>query len=131
MRDIFILCVDDEELPLTLRKLVLEKQGYRVITACSASDAMQALNRQYVDLVLTDQLMPGQTGTELARAIKSQWPDLPVLLLSGINEAPLDGKYADMLISKVEGPAAMCAKISAILSAGKAQAGRGLMPRHR
>lgn len=112
-----ILCVDDEECPLTLRKLILEKQGYRVITARSASDAMQAVHDHPVDLVLTDQVMPGGTGTDLAQSIKKSWPRLPVILISGINEIPPDAVHADLFISKVEGPAALFANISSILSA--------------
>ena len=112
-----ILCVDDEELPLTLRKLVLEKQGYTVETVRSATEAMRTLSDHPVDLVLTDQVMPGGTGTELAQSIKKRWPDLPVILISGVNAIPPDAMYADMFISKVEGPAAMCAKISAVLGA--------------
>jgi CheY-like chemotaxis protein len=112
-----ILCVDDEELPLTLRRLVLEKQGYEVEAVRSATEAMQALGDHVVDLVLTDQVMPGGTGTELAQSIKKRWPDLPVILISGVNAIPPDAMYADMFISKVEGPAAMCAKISAVLGA--------------
>jgi DNA-binding NtrC family response regulator len=114
-----ILLVDDEELPLTLRKLVLELQGYQVVTARSAADAMQALGDHRVDLVLTDQVMPGGTGTELAQSVKKRWPNLPVILISGINEIPPDAIYADLFISKVEGPTALCAKISAILSVGR------------
>jgi DNA-binding NtrC family response regulator len=113
----FILCVDDEQLPLTLRRLVLETQGYQVLTARSAPDAVRALSQQPVDLVITDQVMPGGTGTELAQSIKKRWPSLPVILISGIHEIPSDALYADLFISKVEGPAALCAKISAILSA--------------
>jgi CheY-like chemotaxis protein len=111
-----ILCVDDEELPLTLRKLVLQKQGYEVISARSAAEALQILESRSVDLVLTDHLMPGGTGTELAKSVKHVWPDLPVILISGVNEIPLDARYADLFISKVEGPAAMCQKISAVLA---------------
>jgi CheY-like chemotaxis protein len=110
----FILCVDDEELPLLLRK-----QGYKVVTASSASDALQALNEHRVDLVLTDQLMPGGTGTELAQSIKGLWPDLPVILISGVNEMPADASSADVFISKTEGPLAMCEKISAALASAQ------------
>jgi DNA-binding NtrC family response regulator len=113
----FILCVDDESLPLLLRKLVLEKQGYRVVTASSATDALRALKEHPVDLVLTDQLMPGGTGTELAQSIKREWPGLPVILMSGVNEIPPDVGYVDVFISKTEGPIAMCEKISAVLEA--------------
>ena len=112
-----ILCVDYEELPLTLRKLVLEKQGYRVISARSAQDAMRFLCGHPVDLVLTDQVMPGGAGSELARSIKERWPHLPVILISGLNEIPSDAMYANLFISKVEGPAALCATIAALLSA--------------
>jgi CheY-like chemotaxis protein len=119
-----ILCVDDEELPLTLRKLVLELQGYQVITARSAPDALRILADHPVDLVLTDQVMPGGTGTELAQSIKKRWPDLPVILISGINEVPPDVMYADLFISKVEGPAALCAKIAAILDARRCSLGK-------
>jgi DNA-binding NtrC family response regulator len=108
--------VDDEDLPLALRKLVLEKQGYAVITAKSASEAMKILKDQPVDLVLTDQLMPGGTGTELTRSIKKGRPHMPVILISGVNEIPADARYADLFISKVEGPMAMCRKIAVVLA---------------
>ena len=62
-----ILCVDDEENPLMLRKLVLQKAGFEVITANSAKQALKRLGSRKVDLVLSDQLIPGTTGTELAQ----------------------------------------------------------------
>ena len=66
-----ILCVDDEDNPLLLRKLVLEKAGYTVVTARSASEALELLAVRHVDLVLSDHLMPGTTGAELAQEMKS------------------------------------------------------------
>ena len=112
----FILCVDDEQLPLALRKLVLEKQGYQVLTANSGVEALRIIEADHVDLVLTDQLMPGGTGTELAQTIKQTRPGMPVVLISGVNEIPADAKYADLFISKVEGPTAMCQKVAAVLA---------------
>jgi CheY-like chemotaxis protein len=114
--DALILCVDDEELPLTLRKLVLEKHGYQVITARSAPDAVQLLKSSPVDLVLTDQLMPGGTGVELAKSVKEIRRDVPVVIISGVNEMPADADVADLFISKVEGPIAMCEKIARTLA---------------
>lgn len=114
--EIIILCVDDEPIPLKLRKLVLEKQGYRVIVANSGSEALQTLERQRVDLVLTDLLMPGLSGTELARRAKERDPDIPIVLFSGVNEVPEDAAYADLFLSKMEGPTAMCTKIGELLS---------------
>lgn len=117
-----ILCVDDEVLPLTLRTLVLVKQGYRVLTADSIEKALLILDENSVDLVLTDQLMPGGTGTKLAAAVKQKWPGLPVILISGVNELPANAESADLFISKVEGPTAMLEKISAVLSGWRPEA---------
>ncbi len=111
-----ILCVDDEQIPLTLRKSVLEKLGYSVLTANSGTEALEQLQRQHVDLVLTDMLMPGLSGAELAREIKQRLPQLPIILFSGVNEMPEDASYADVFLSKVEGPARMSATISEVLS---------------
>jgi len=110
-----ILCVDDEATPMLLRRFVLEKSGFCVLTAASGQEALQILDRQPVDLVLTDLLMPGLSGTELAREVKRRRPELPVVLLSGVNEIPEDATAADLFLSKVEGPEAMCRKLSEML----------------
>jgi CheY-like chemotaxis protein len=110
-----ILCVDDEEIPLSLRKSVLEKMGYSVVTANSGAEALQQVQTQHVDLVLTDMLMPGLSGAELAREIKLRLPSLPIILFSGVNEIPEGAGYADVFLSKVEGPARMSEKISEVL----------------
>jgi CheY-like chemotaxis protein len=110
-----ILCVDDEPNSLILRKLVLEKAGYRVLTAESLARALEVLSSSQVDLVLSDQLMPGGTGTELARQVKTLFPKLPVIVISGVNELPSDAANADLFISKTEGPAAMCQNIASLL----------------
>jgi two-component system response regulator CpxR len=117
-----ILCVDDETVPLTLRRLVLEKSGFAVIPASSAKEALDILNAQAVDLVLTDLLMPGLNGLELARKIKERTPALPVILLSGVNEVPEGAECADLFLSKVEGPVAMCERISEVLKKSRSSA---------
>lgn len=106
-----ILCVDDEETPLILRKLVLEKEGFQVVTASSATQALEVANSIHVDVVVSDHLMPGTTGGELARRLKAAHPDLPIILLSGVNEIPADASFADAFISKVEGPGPLREKI--------------------
>ena len=110
-----ILCVDDEEIPRKLRELVLKKQGYEVITVGSGREALEALAIGQFDLVLTDQLMPGMTGTELTRQIKSSMPDMPVIIISGVNELPGDATLADRFISKIEGPQALFSGIAMVL----------------
>jgi CheY-like chemotaxis protein len=113
---ITILCVDDEDLPRTLRKLILQKQGYQVITATSGEEALVLLEKGGVRLVLTDQLMPGMTGTELTKLVKSVRPTMPVILISGVNEIPPDAIYADRFISKVGGPELLFDTVAEILA---------------
>ena len=114
-----ILCVDDEENQLAVRKLVLEQAGYAVLAASSGQQALALLAGHPIDLVLSDHLMPGLTGTELARQIKAQDPDLPVILISAVNEIPADAAYADLFMSKLDGPQAMCQNIAAMLARSK------------
>lgn len=110
-----ILCVDDEEIPRTLRKLILQKQGYEVVTVASAKEALEMLANRHFDLVLTDQMMPGMSGTELTKQIKSTTPCLPVVIISGMNELPADATHADLFISKIAGPAALFQGVAEVL----------------
>ena len=126
-RNPVILCVDDEDNPLELRKLVLQKAGYRVLTAKSADEALQIIGARRVDLVLSDHLMPGLTGSELALRIKSSHPDLPVILISGVNDIPVNAESADVFLSKVEGPDRLCREVAAVLNAGRKRA-KGISP---
>jgi CheY-like chemotaxis protein len=114
--EITILCVDDEEIPRTLRKLILQKQGYRVTTVSSGSEALEVLDRMCIDLVLTDQMMPGMSGTELTKIVKAARPAMPVILISGINEIPVDASYADRFISKVGGPELLFNTVAEVLA---------------
>jgi CheY-like chemotaxis protein len=111
-----ILCVDDEDTPRTLRKLVLQKQGYEVVAVSSGKEALAIFATRHFDLVLTDQMMPGMMGTELARQVKLITPSMPVVIISGVNELPADASYADRFISKIEGPEALFNGIAEVLS---------------
>ena len=114
---ITILCVDDEETPRTLRKLILQKQGYQVVTAASGAEALEVLSRANISLVLSDQMMPGMTGTELTKSVKAMRPTMPVILISGVNEVPEDARYADRFISKVGGPELLFKTVVDVLTA--------------
>jgi CheY-like chemotaxis protein len=78
-----ILCVDDNEQSLSIRKIFLETRGYRVLPYVSGSEALERFKRGGVDLVLTDLIMPGLDGTKLIEAIKALSPETPAILLSG------------------------------------------------
>ncbi len=114
-----VLCVDDEENALMLRRLVLEKSGFEVVTANSALEAQNVLAQRSVDIILSDQLMPGITGTELARTVKARYPNIPFVLVSGVNEMPEGIELTDMFISKLEGPTILIQKITDLLASLK------------
>ena len=121
---ITILVVDDEKIPRALRSLILQKKGYRVVAAASGKEALELLVGGVFHLVLSDQMMPGMTGTELAKAIKSIRPAMPFILISGVNEVPADASYADRFVSKVGGPDLLFNTIAEVLNAY----GHPLMP---
>ncbi len=112
---IAILCVDDEDIPRTVRSLVLRKQGYTVVAASSGKEALELLESGGISLVLSDQMMPGMTGTELTKFIKAARPWMPVIIISGVNEVPVDAKYADRFISKVGGPELLFRTVAEVL----------------
>ena len=81
-----ILCVEDNEQILSVRKFLLETRGYRVIAYTNATEALEHLEGApmgSVDLLLSDLLMPQIDGNELARRAKELHPTLPTLLMSG------------------------------------------------
>ena len=84
-----VLVVDDDSLVLMNTAAMLDDLGHEVIEATSGEQALRALRRsQGADLVITDQLMPGMTGTQLIAAIRSEWPHLPVILATGYADLP-------------------------------------------
>jgi PAS domain S-box-containing protein len=88
-RKLVIVLVDDDSLVLTNTTAMLEDAGHTVIEASSGAQALELIRKAvHVDLVVTDQAMPQMTGTQLAAAIKVEWPDLPILLVSGYADLP-------------------------------------------
>jgi two-component system, cell cycle sensor histidine kinase and response regulator CckA len=80
-----VLLVEDERSIRTFATRVLRRAGYRVVTAEDGDSALEALRRpgQTVDLLLTDVLMPGMSGAELAERVRAEHPAMPVLFVSG------------------------------------------------
>jgi CheY-like chemotaxis protein len=81
------LLVDDEDLVRMSTADMLMDLGYSVVEASSAEEALALVgNGVTPDLLVTDHLMPGMTGVELARSLRSTRPSLPVLIVSGYAE---------------------------------------------
>jgi CheY-like chemotaxis protein len=89
-----VLLVDDEPLVRASTADMLSELGYEVIEAESGRAALDLIASRAPDLVITDHLMPGLSGTDLARILATERPGLPVLIISGY--ADLDGLPPDL-----------------------------------
>ena len=95
-RSAVILFVDDDPLIAMSTTEMLEDLGHRVIGANSGRHALDILkSEQPIDLMVTDHMMPGMTGLELAAASREVRPSLPVLLATGYAELP-EGAQLDL-----------------------------------
>jgi two-component system response regulator CpxR len=95
-----ILCVDDNEQALSIRKLMLETRGYRVLTCTNGQQALEAFRQGNVDLVLSDLQMPGMDGAGLVRKIKEISATTPTILFSGKIRAYDQDTHADIFLPK-------------------------------
>ena len=73
-----ILCVDDNEQALSIRKIMLETRGYRVVACNNGEAALAAFRRGGIDLVLTDLIMPGIDGSKLIATTKANGSNIDV-----------------------------------------------------
>lgn len=82
---VHVLVVDDDNSTRSSMQRVLQHQGYEVIVASDGFEALRLLQETHiaVDLLVTDVQMPGMPGDTLVGQVRSTWPDLPVLFVSG------------------------------------------------
>ncbi len=81
-----ILVVEDSSTQAVALETLLENAGYTVTVASSGEAAIESVRGNHVALVLTDIVMPGIDGYELCRRIKSEWSDIPVILLTSLTD---------------------------------------------
>jgi putative two-component system response regulator len=81
-----ILVVDDDEQVRRTMVRILTKYDYACRAAGTVAEARQALRDAAYDLVLCDVMMPGESGIELLNHIRSQYPELPIVMVSGIGD---------------------------------------------
>lgn len=82
-----ILIVDDELSMREFLAILLEREGYEVVAAACAADALQAMSSSSFDLVISDVQMPGLNGIELLSRIKKESPDTAVLMITAFSAA--------------------------------------------
>jgi len=95
-----ILCVDDNEQSLSIRKIMLETRGYRVVACTGGEQALEAFRRGGIDLVLTDLIMPGLDGSRLIEEVKALSPHTPTVLISGRVKIYERDTLADLFLPK-------------------------------
>ncbi|MDE2997004.1 MAG: ATP-binding protein [Bacteroidota bacterium] len=95
-----ILVVDDEEMVRNVICRLLSARGHAPHGVSSAHDALDVLESQDWDLLLTDQGMPGMTGRELAHQIRKLKPELPILLLTGDTDIDVNPDEINQVLTK-------------------------------
>lgn len=108
-----LLCVDDETVGLGVRKIVLERQGYNVLTARDGSEGLHTFADHEVDAVVLDYYMPGMNGGVVASAMKQSKPEVPIILLSAYLTLPktvMDS--VDAFVVKGQSPEILLGKIA-------------------
>jgi two-component system response regulator CpxR len=111
-----ILCADGNEQSLSIRKVMLETRGYKVLAYSNAEDALERFKEGGIDLVLADLVMPGFDGTKLVELIKIFSPETPAILLSAKVRTYDRENRADVFLSKgMYGPAELLDRIRLLL----------------
>ena len=78
-----LLCVDDEANILSSLKRLFRPTGYRVLTAASGEEALAVMEKEAVDLIVSDMRMPGMNGAQVLAAARMRWPETVRILLTG------------------------------------------------
>lgn len=134
-----ILCVDDNEQSLSIRKVMLETRGYRVVACSNGRSALEVFECGGIDLVLSDLVMPDLDGTELIERVKTLSPETPAILFSGKIKVYERDTRADIFLPKgMYAPAELLERIRLLLvrkrgpkkGVARATAAQPGIPRH-
>jgi DNA-binding response OmpR family regulator len=86
-----VLLIDDNAVQAATRQAILKRGGYFVIAALSPQRVLDQFRTfefpEEIELVITDHIMPGMSGSEFVRELRNLRPNLPVLVISGLEEA--------------------------------------------
>ena len=112
-----VLCVDDEVVGLRVRKILLERAGYQVLTAADGYSGLELFSTQPVEAVVLDYAMPGMHGGEVAKKMRETKPAVPILLLSAYVGLPEEVScLVDVYMTKGEGAPALLEKLGNLLA---------------
>ena len=111
-----VLCVDDELVGLQVRKILLERAGYRVLTASDGPSGLEVFSSEPVEAVVLDYSMPGMHGGEVAVRMRQIKPHVPILLLSAYMGLSAEvTSLVDLYMTKGEGAPVLLEKLGSLL----------------
>jgi CheY-like chemotaxis protein len=111
-----VLCVDDELVGLQVRKLLLERAGYRVLTAQDGHAGLEIFAAEPIEAVVLDYSMPGMHGGEVAARMRQIKPAVPILLLSAyVGLSPEVTSLVDLYMTKGQGADLLLTNLSSLL----------------
>ncbi len=117
-----ILCVDDETVGLKVRQLLLERAGYKVLTALDGPAGIAIFEREPVEGVVLDYSMPGMTGGEVAANFRRMKPHVPILMLSAYTSLPPEvDSLIDGAMTKGEGAPAFLNRVRTLMESVASQ----------
>ena len=111
-----VLCVDDEPVGLEVRRMLLERAGYRVFTALEGTTGLEIFAREDIQAVVLDFSMPGMNGGEVASAMRELKPEVPILMLSAYTSLPPEVvAIVSLSMTKGEGAPALLKKLGSLV----------------
>jgi CheY-like chemotaxis protein len=121
-----LMIIDDEPLMIELFKQFMSKRGYRVVTALSGAEALEAFDAENgaVDVVITDMSLPLMDGIEIAQAIAARAPNIPVLIATGHDKSIAQYGLPENVVAVIQKPyqnRVLAEQIRAILDARQPQ----------
>jgi CheY-like chemotaxis protein len=112
-----ILCIDDEATGLVVRKMLLQREGYEVLTALSGGVGLELFKANPVEAVVLDYAMPEMDGGQVAEELKRLNPSIKILLLSAYVDLPEAAlKWVDKRAVKGVSPTLFLAELKQLLS---------------
>ena len=117
-----VLCVDDERVGLHVRRILLERAGYKVLTAVDGRSGLELFEKEPVDAVVLDYSMPGMHGGDVAKRMRGCKPKVPILLLSAYVGLPEEvTSVVDLAMTKGEGAPVLLERLRRLLRTDQAQ----------